>query len=46
VTSGEQRADAHAFYPACGLAYTGRRFATPIEPATARSAAAGGARDA
>jgi GNAT superfamily N-acetyltransferase len=32
VTSGEQRADAHAFYPACGLAYTGRRFATPIEP--------------
>ncbi|AHG92785.1 GCN5-related N-acetyltransferase (plasmid) [Gemmatirosa kalamazoonensis] len=30
VTSGEQRADAHAFYPACGLAYTGRRFTTPI----------------
>jgi GNAT superfamily N-acetyltransferase len=26
VTSGEQRADAHAFYPACGLPYTGRRF--------------------
>ena len=26
VTSGEARADAHAFYPACGLVYTGRRF--------------------
>lgn len=34
VTSGEHRADAHAFYPACGLAYTGRRFATTIQPAT------------
>ena len=34
VTSGEHRADAHAFYPACGLAYTGRRFATAIEPTT------------
>lgn len=32
VTSGEHRADAHAFYPACGLPYTGRRFATPIAP--------------
>ncbi len=30
VTSGEQRADAHAFYPACGLAYTGRRFTIAI----------------
>ena len=30
VTSGEQRADAHAFYVACGMPYTGRRFATPI----------------
>ncbi len=30
VTSAERRADAHAFYPACGLPYTGRRFATPI----------------
>ena len=33
VTSAERRADAHAFYPACGLAYTGRRFATTIAPA-------------
>ena len=32
VTSGEQRADAHAFYPACGLPYTGRRFGVVIEP--------------
>lgn len=31
VTSAEHRADAHAFYPACGLPYTGRRFAMPIE---------------
>ena len=31
VTSAERRADAHAFYPACGLPYTGRRFATAIE---------------
>jgi GNAT superfamily N-acetyltransferase len=30
VTSAERRADAHAFYPACGLPYTGRRFATDI----------------
>lgn len=30
VTSGEQRADAHAFYPACGLPYTGRRFAITL----------------
>jgi GNAT superfamily N-acetyltransferase len=33
VTSAERRADAHAFYPACGLPYTGRRFSTPIPPA-------------
>jgi GNAT superfamily N-acetyltransferase len=31
VTSGEQRADAHAFYPACGLPYTGRRFTISLE---------------
>lgn len=31
VTSAERRADAHAFYPACGMPYTGRRFATTIE---------------
>jgi GNAT superfamily N-acetyltransferase len=30
VTSAERRADAHAFYPACGLPYTGRRFAVDI----------------
>ena len=30
VTSAEKRADAHAFYPACGLPYTGRRFATDL----------------
>jgi GNAT superfamily N-acetyltransferase len=30
VTSGEQRADAHAFYPACGLPYTGRRFGVTL----------------
>jgi GNAT superfamily N-acetyltransferase len=27
VTSAERRADAHAFYEACGMPYTGRRFA-------------------
>ena len=32
VTSAERRADAHAFYPACGMPYTGRRFATEIPP--------------
>ena len=26
VTSGEHRPDAHSFYPACGMAHTGRRF--------------------
>jgi GNAT superfamily N-acetyltransferase len=30
VTSAEHRADAHAFYPACGMPYTGRRFAVSI----------------
>lgn len=33
VTSAERRADAHAFYPACGLSYTGRRFAAALAPA-------------
>jgi len=37
VTSAERRADAHAFYPACGMPYTGRRFAMEI-PARARRA--------
>jgi GNAT superfamily N-acetyltransferase len=32
VTSAEHRADAHAFYPACGLPYTGRRFSAPVAP--------------
>lgn len=32
VTSAEHRADAHAFYPACGMEYTGRRFATALAP--------------
>jgi len=30
VTSAERRADAHAFYPACGVPYTGRRFSMDI----------------
>jgi GNAT superfamily N-acetyltransferase len=30
VTSAEKRSDAHAFYPACGLPYTGRRFAASL----------------
>jgi GNAT superfamily N-acetyltransferase len=30
LTSAEHRSDAHAFYPSCGLPYTGRRFATSI----------------
>ncbi|HEY8309961.1 MAG TPA: GNAT family N-acetyltransferase, partial [Gemmatimonadaceae bacterium] len=33
VTSAERRADAHAFYPACGLPYTGRRFSTALDAA-------------
>jgi GNAT superfamily N-acetyltransferase len=32
LTSAEQRADAHAFYPRVGLPYTGRRFAKVLEP--------------
>jgi GNAT superfamily N-acetyltransferase len=35
VTSAEHRADAHAFYPACGMPYTGRRFAASIVQAGA-----------
>ncbi|MBA2684967.1 MAG: GNAT family N-acetyltransferase [Gemmatimonadaceae bacterium] len=31
VTSAERRADAHALYPACGLPYTGRRFAAALD---------------
>ena len=35
VTSAEHRNDAHAFYQACGLPYTGRRFSTSLgAPAT------------
>jgi len=30
VTSAEHRADAHAFYPACGMPYTGRRFTATL----------------
>lgn len=30
VTSAERRADAHAFYPSCGMPYTGRRFAKAL----------------
>lgn len=33
VTSAKRRADAHAFYPACGLPYTGRRFAVDLDSA-------------
>ena len=32
VTSGEHRSDAHAFYPACGMPYTGRRFSITLLP--------------
>jgi GNAT superfamily N-acetyltransferase len=32
VTSGEHRPDAHAFYRACGMPYTGRRFAVSFLP--------------
>jgi GNAT superfamily N-acetyltransferase len=31
VTSAEHRGDAHAFYPSCGLPYTGRRFSATID---------------
>lgn len=30
VTSAEHRADAHAFYPAMGMPYTGRRFSDAL----------------
>lgn len=39
VTSAEHRADAHAFYPACGMPYTGRRFAITLSAARPASAA-------
>ena len=32
VTSAERRSDAHAFYVACGLPYTGRRFTIAFPP--------------
>ena len=32
VTSAERRSDAHAFYVACGLPYSGRRFTVAIPP--------------
>jgi GNAT superfamily N-acetyltransferase len=32
VTSAEHRADAHAFYPRCGMPCTGRRFSKPLSP--------------
>jgi GNAT superfamily N-acetyltransferase len=31
VTSAERRSDAHAFYEACGMPYTGRRFAKALD---------------
>lgn len=31
VTSAEHRSDAHAFYPKCGMPYTGRRFSKALE---------------
>jgi GNAT superfamily N-acetyltransferase len=31
VTSAERRSDAHAFYPACGIPYDGRRFAVALD---------------
>jgi GNAT superfamily N-acetyltransferase len=31
VTSAEHRAGAHAFYPACGMPYTGRRFSVMLD---------------
>jgi GNAT superfamily N-acetyltransferase len=36
VTSAEHRDDAHAFYPRCGLPYSGRRFSATISPDAAR----------
>ena len=38
VTSAEHRAGAHAFYPACGMPYSGRRVSTAIEPEGERHA--------
>lgn len=32
VTSGNQRADAHAFYEKCGYAFTGRRYKKRVTP--------------
>ena len=32
VTSAEHRADAHAFYPRCGMPYSGRRFSKALSP--------------
>lgn len=31
VTSAEHRADAHAFYPRCGMPYNGRRFSRQLD---------------
>ena len=31
VTSAEHRADAHAFYPRCGMPFSGRRFTKLLE---------------
>jgi GNAT superfamily N-acetyltransferase len=31
VTSAEHRADAHAFYPRCGMPYNGRRFSKQLD---------------
>jgi GNAT superfamily N-acetyltransferase len=31
VTSAERRADAHAFYPRCGMPYNGRRFSMQLD---------------
>ena len=31
LTSAEHRSAAHEFYPSCGMPYTGRRYATPID---------------
>jgi GNAT superfamily N-acetyltransferase len=32
VTSAEHRADAHAFYPRCGMPYSGRRYTKTLSP--------------
>ena len=32
VTSAEHRTDAHAFYPRCGMPYSGRRFSKTLAP--------------